>query len=43
MSKATKELKARTEVPEDLTWRLEDIFASDDAWEDHFWEKKNKS
>ncbi|MHA6251705.1 oligoendopeptidase F [Oceanobacillus sp. CAU 1775] len=34
MSKATKELKARKDVPEDLTWRLEDIFASDEAWEE---------
>lgn len=33
MSKATKELKKRSEVPVELTWRLEDIFATDEDWE----------
>lgn len=32
MAKATKELKTRNEVPVELTWRLEDIFASDEDW-----------
>jgi len=26
----------RTEVPTDLTWRLEDIFSSDDTWESEY-------
>ncbi len=33
MSKATKALKKRSEVPVELTWRLEDIFATDEDWE----------
>lgn len=33
MSKATKELKKRSEIPVELTWRLEDIFATDEDWE----------
>ncbi|WP_026905748.1 oligoendopeptidase F [Paucisalibacillus globulus] len=33
MAKATKELQSRSEVPVERTWRLEDIFASDDVWE----------
>lgn len=36
MSKQTKELKSRSEVPEALTWRLEDIFATDELWEEAF-------
>src|SRR5690625_594055 len=28
MSKVTKELKKRSEIPVELTWRLEDIFAT---------------
>ncbi|MEN2767632.1 oligoendopeptidase F [Ornithinibacillus xuwenensis] len=34
MAKATKELQSRSEVPVERTWRLEDIFASDAAWEE---------
>ena len=34
MAKSTKELQARSEVPEDRTWKLEDIFATDDLWEE---------
>jgi len=34
MAKSTKELQARREVPEDRTWKLEDIFATDDSWEE---------
>ncbi len=34
MAKATKELKKRSEVPVDSTWKLEDIFATDDAWQE---------
>lgn len=33
MSKVTKELKKRSEIPVELTWRLEDIFATDEDWE----------
>lgn len=36
MPKATKELPKRSEIPEELTWKLEDIFATDDAWEKEF-------
>ena len=36
MSKATKELKSRSEVPKELTWDLEDIFATDELWETEF-------
>src|SRR5690625_7547941 len=34
MAKSTKELQARNEVPEERTWKLEDIFATDDLWEE---------
>jgi oligoendopeptidase F len=34
LAKATKELQSRSEVPVERTWRLEDIFASDAAWEE---------
>lgn len=34
MAKATKELQSRSEVPVERTWRLEDIFATDEAWEE---------
>lgn len=34
MAKATKELQSRSEVPVERTWRLEDIFATDQAWEE---------
>ena len=33
MAKSTKELPKRSEVPLESTWRLEDIFATDEAWE----------
>ncbi|SHG80582.1 oligoendopeptidase F [Ornithinibacillus halophilus] len=33
MAKATKELQKRSEVPVEKTWRLEDIFATDEEWE----------
>lgn len=36
MAKATKELQSRSEVPEERTWNLEDIFATDQEWEDEF-------
>jgi oligoendopeptidase F len=32
----TKELKKREEVPVELTWRLEDIFATDEEWKNEF-------
>ncbi|SHH76617.1 oligoendopeptidase F [Virgibacillus chiguensis] len=32
MAKANKELPKRTELPVELTWRLEDIFETDEAW-----------
>ncbi|ASN06512.1 oligoendopeptidase F [Virgibacillus necropolis] len=33
MAKATKELPKRSELPKELTWDLEDIFATDEKWE----------
>ena len=33
-------LPARSEIKVEDTWRLEDIFASDDAWEKEFQEVK---
>ncbi|WP_077297310.1 oligoendopeptidase F [Virgibacillus pantothenticus] len=33
MAKASKELPKREEIPVELTWRLEDIFETDEAWE----------
>ncbi|GLC87740.1 oligoendopeptidase F [Lysinibacillus piscis] len=33
---ASNEVLVRNEVPEELTWRLEDIFATDAAWEEEF-------
>lgn len=36
MAKEAKTLKTRDEVPEELTWRLEDIFATDDLWEKEY-------
>lgn len=36
MSESTKELLSREEVPEELTWRLEDIFATDEEWEKEY-------
>ncbi|WP_316571668.1 oligoendopeptidase F [Neobacillus sp. YIM B06451] len=37
---AVKKLPARSEVPVEETWRLEDIFATDDDWEKEFQEVK---
>ncbi|PAV29184.1 oligoendopeptidase F [Virgibacillus profundi] len=36
MAKATKELQKRSEIPEESTWRLEDIFETDEAWQKEF-------
>src|SRR5690625_2904914 len=36
VTEATKELLSREEVPEELTWRLEDIFATDEKWEEEY-------
>src|SRR5690625_7827618 len=33
MSETTKELISREEVPEEQTWKLEDIFETDELWE----------
>ncbi|MBV6682964.1 oligoendopeptidase F [Bacillus sp. JRC01] len=33
---AVKRLPTRSEVKQELTWRLEDIFSSDEAWEKEF-------
>lgn len=33
MANKTKELPKRSEIPEEKTWRLEDIFATDDEWQ----------
>ncbi len=33
---ATKQLPKRDEVPKEYTWNLEDIFATDEAWEKEF-------
>jgi oligoendopeptidase F len=33
MAQGTKELPKRSEIPEELTWNLEDIFATDELWE----------
>ncbi|MUK90572.1 oligoendopeptidase F [Ornithinibacillus sp. L9] len=41
MAKATKELQKRSEVPVEKTWRLEDIFETDDAWEKELESLKN--
>ncbi|MDF9296462.1 oligoendopeptidase F [Geobacillus stearothermophilus] len=34
--KAKKSLPLRSEIPVEETWRLEDIFPTDDAWEEEF-------
>ena len=39
-SQAVKRLPLRDEIPEEDTWRLEDIFTSDEAWEQEFAEVK---
>lgn len=36
MAKMTKEIPKREEVPKELTWELETIFASDELWEEEF-------
>lgn len=36
MASNSNQVLMRNEVPEDLTWRLEDIFATDALWEDEF-------
>ncbi len=33
MAKAAKELPKRSDIPEERKWKLEDIFATDDDWE----------
>ncbi|EOR22256.1 oligoendopeptidase F [Niallia nealsonii AAU1] len=38
-----KKLPLRNEVPAEDTWRLEDIFASDEEWDKEFEEVKNLS
>lgn len=38
MSSAAKELKKRSDVPVERTWRLEDIFATDEVWKKEFGE-----
>ncbi|HLR02812.1 MAG TPA: oligoendopeptidase F [Virgibacillus sp.] len=40
MAKATKELQKRSDVPVEHTWNLEDIFATDDEWEEALKELK---
>lgn len=34
MSKTSKEIQKRSDIPEELTWKLEDIFATDKLWEE---------
>lgn len=36
MAKAAKELPKRSEIPEESTWRLEDIFATNEEWQTEF-------
>ncbi|MFD1852115.1 oligoendopeptidase F [Oceanobacillus bengalensis] len=36
MANQTKELPKRTEIPEEKTWRLEDIFETDEVWNAEF-------
>ncbi|HLS36568.1 MAG TPA: oligoendopeptidase F, partial [Bacillota bacterium] len=36
MSETTKELLSREEVPEEQTWKLEDIFETDELWEKEY-------
>ncbi|RLQ97181.1 oligoendopeptidase F [Falsibacillus albus] len=38
---ATKALPGRKDVPVEMTWKLEDIFATDEKWEKEFKEIKN--
>ncbi|WP_026574543.1 oligoendopeptidase F [Bacillus sp. UNC438CL73TsuS30] len=39
---AIKTLPARSEIPVEETWKLEDIFANDEAWEKEFQEVKGQ-
>ncbi|SFJ42104.1 oligoendopeptidase F [Thermoflavimicrobium dichotomicum] len=39
--KAVKKLPTRSEIPAEYTWRLEDIFATDEEWEKEFEAVKN--
>ncbi|MGG1396316.1 oligoendopeptidase F [Bacillus salipaludis] len=39
---AVKTLPARSEIPVEETWKLEDIFANDEAWEKEFQEVKSQ-
>jgi oligoendopeptidase F len=39
---AVKSLPSRTDIPEADTWRLEDIFASDEEWEKEFQDVKKE-
>lgn len=41
MSKATKELQKRSEVPVESTWKLEDIFTTDEAWQEELKKLQN--
>ncbi|MFD2045356.1 oligoendopeptidase F [Ornithinibacillus salinisoli] len=41
MAKSAKELQKRSEVPIENTWRLEDIFETDEAWETELKNLKN--
>lgn len=39
---SVRSLPSRSEIPVEETWRLEDIFASDDEWEKEFQDVKNQ-
>src|SRR3954453_20838089 len=39
---AVKSLPARSEIPEQDTWKLEDIFATDEEWEKEFQDVKSE-
>ncbi|WP_174612803.1 oligoendopeptidase F [Virgibacillus ihumii] len=41
MAKATKELPKRSEIPVERTWKLEDIFSTDEEWEKELHALKN--
>lgn len=41
MAKATKELPKRSEIPVERTWKLEDIFSTDEEWEKELQALKN--
>src|SRR5690625_2711967 len=36
MSEQPKKLQKRSEIPVERTWRLEDIFANDELWEEEY-------